>query len=107
MAIFERIPAGTAPARPATTTPSAVQNRMRQFESYASEVAAGEVGVLEPEHAETTRSLAMRMSRAATRLGREIETWSADGKLYFKVEGAKKTPSARLELGKKPSSKRS
>ncbi len=106
MAIFERIPAGTAPARPTTTTPSAMQSRMRQFESYATDVGAGEVGVLEPENTETTRALAMRLSRAATRLGCEIESWPSDGKLYFRVESAKKATAAKMELGKKPSAKR-
>ena len=103
MATFERIPAGKAPPRPASTKPSGLQARMRVFERYAAEVGDGEVGVLEPEHSETTRGLAMRMSRAAGRLGRILESWPFEGKLYFKVESpaVTKPQSKRPKVGKK------
>lgn len=76
---------------------------MRAFEGYAADLGEGEVGVLEPEHGETTRGLAMRMSRAGKRLDRTVNSWTFDGKVYFKVESApakKKAKAKGLELGR-------
>ena len=60
--------------------------RMRQYEDFVKEVAPEEAGKLTPEEGETTRSLAMRVSRAARRVGKTAETWTRDGVVYFTVK---------------------
>ena len=59
--------------------------RMRQYESFVNDVGPGEAGKLTPEGDETTRSLAMRVSRAAKRVGRTANTWTRDDAVYFTV----------------------
>lgn len=59
--------------------------RMRQYEDFVNAVGADEAGKLMPEEGETTRSLAMRVSRAARRVGKTATTWTRDDAVYFIV----------------------
>ena len=45
----------------------------------------GNVGELELATDENIRSVKVRLRRAATRVGSEIEIWDADGKVYFRA----------------------
>jgi len=83
MAKFTTIRADQAP-QPTKQTggPSA---RMREYEGYVTSVKRGEVGKMEPGQNESARGLALRVSRAAKRLGKETDTWVVDGALYFRV----------------------
>ena len=59
--------------------------RMRQYEDFVNQVGPDEAGKLTPEGDETTRNLAMRVSRAARRVGKTADTWTRDGVVYFTV----------------------
>ncbi len=59
--------------------------RMRQYEDFVNAVGPDEAGRLVPEEGETTRNLAMRVSRAASRVGKTANTWTRDGVVYFTV----------------------
>ena len=59
--------------------------RMRQYEDFVNAVGPDEAGKLTPEGDETTRNLAMRVSRAARRVGKTANTWTRDGVVYFTV----------------------
>jgi hypothetical protein len=55
-----------------------------QYEEYVQAVNS-DVGELELSPDEQARSVKVRLRGAATRLGREIEIWDADGRVYFRV----------------------
>ena len=83
MAAFAVIDKAKAPAPP--RKPWRHDSQMRLFEGYVASLKAGQAGRLTPTAAETTRGLAVRVSRAAKRLNRDVETWTADGAVYFVV----------------------
>jgi hypothetical protein len=62
-------------------------HRMREYERYVDSVADGSVGRLTPADGETPRSIALRVSRAAKRMDRPIDTWIVDNIVYFKRRG--------------------
>lgn len=59
--------------------------RMREYENYVTAVKGGQVGKLAPAKGESSRGLALRVSRAGKRIGKSVDTWVVDGKVYFKV----------------------
>ena len=81
MVQFSKLRASAAPRRMNQTG----SVRMRQYEDFVKEVGPDEAGKLTPEGDETTRSLAMRVSRAAKRVGKTANTWTRDGVVYFTV----------------------
>lgn len=83
MAEFSVIKESEAP-RP-VRQPRSLAVRMRQYEQYLAEVAPGKVGRLTPSGGESLRALTLRISRAAKRTGRSIQTWIADDAVYFSV----------------------
>lgn len=83
MAEFTVIKDTEAP-RPARQT-GRLAPRMREYEKYVESVPAGRAGKLVPAPGETPRAIAMRISRAARRLGRSANTWVVDGVVYFTV----------------------
>ena len=83
MAKFTRVKSSVAPGPMRST--GKLTARMRQYEDYVSAVKSGEVGQLIPDEGETTRGLALRVSRAAKRVGKTADTWVRDGSVYFVV----------------------
>jgi hypothetical protein len=65
-------------------TSRAVQEQHRLYEGFIRDVGAGRVGELQLESNEQMRSVKVRLRRAASRLGVELEVWDADGRIYFK-----------------------
>ena len=78
-AVIDRAKAPAQPVRPNGTS----QNRMRQYETYVLGIKKGQAGRLVPTEPETSRGIAHRVTRAAKRAGASIETWVADGAVYF------------------------
>ena len=56
---------------------------MRQYETYVRGVKKGQAGRLAPTGPETTKGVALRVRRAARRLGASTNVWVADGAVYF------------------------
>ncbi len=83
MAEFSVVKESEAPKQ--TTYPNAIKKRMAAYESYVGQVGKGKVGKLEPTQAETTRALALRISRAGVRSGKTVRTWVVDGAVFFTV----------------------
>ena len=72
----------------------AVQEQQRLYEAFIRDVD-GNVGELQPSAGEQLRSIKVRLRRAATRVGSEIEIWDADGKVYFKTAARRGRPRKR------------
>lgn len=70
---------------PRTTSNRTMQEQHRLYEGFIHQLN-GKVGELELEAGEAIRSVKVRLRRAATRLSLPIQTWDADGKVYFKAE---------------------
>ena len=58
---------------------------MAEYESFVNGVKKGQVGKLSPSAGETARGVALRITRAGTRIGRSVDAWVADGVVYFKL----------------------
>ena len=69
---------------PPHRTSKAVAEAQQQYEGYIREIN-GEVGELELDPEENLRSVKVRLRRAANRLGRELQIWDANGRVYFQV----------------------
>ena len=67
MATFSKVKAADAP-KPAKQT-GRLAARMREYETYVTDLKAGEVGKLVPDKDESARGIALRIGRAATRAG--------------------------------------
>ncbi len=83
MVKFSTIKASAAPGPMRQT--GRLTARMRQYEDYVNSVKSDEAGKLTPEEGETARGLALRISRAAKRVGKTADTWVRDGSVYFVV----------------------
>ncbi len=83
MAKFATIKASAAPGPMRQT--GRLTARMRQYEDYVNSVKSDEAGKLTPEEGESARGLALRISRAAKRVGKTADTWVRDGSVYFVV----------------------
>jgi len=70
-----------APSRSSRT----VREQQTLYETFIAQVD-GNVGELELSPSEQIRSVKVRLRRAATRIGTNLEIWDANGKVYFKTE---------------------
>jgi acyl-CoA reductase-like NAD-dependent aldehyde dehydrogenase len=84
MATFTTITRKDAPARRPQASRAAAL--MREYEDYLKALKATEVGRLIPDDGESTRSLVLRVCRAARRLDRKATTWIVDGAVYFQSQ---------------------
>jgi hypothetical protein len=60
----------------------AVQDVQRLYDGFIRDIGA-DVGELELGPTEAVRSVKVRLRRAATRTGTELQIWDANGKVYF------------------------
>ena len=61
------------------------QSKKRSENMSASLRVNGDVGELDLGPDETSRAVKVRLRRAATRLGKDIESWDANGRVYFRL----------------------
>jgi hypothetical protein len=83
MAKFNKISESEAP-RPARQS-GRLALRMRLYEEFVGSLKHKEVGKVSPEEGETARGIALRIGRAARRVGKTSETWVVDNIVYVKV----------------------
>ena len=69
----------------------AIRDAQLQYEEYVQAINS-DVGELELSPDEQPRSVKVRLRRAATRLGRDIEIWDANGRVYFRVASKRGRP---------------
>ena len=62
----------------------AVREQQEVYEGFIRQIGEN-VGELTPSAGEQVRALKVRLRRASTRLGVQIEIWDANGKVYFVV----------------------
>ena len=67
----------------------AVREQQEQYEGFIKQIGS-DVGELELAAGEQVRALKVRLRRASTRLGSQIDIWDADGKVYFATSGPKR-----------------
>jgi hypothetical protein len=58
---------------------------MVEYEGYVASLKKGQAGKLVPDPTESPRSIALRVSRAAKRLGRPLDVWTVDDAVYFRL----------------------
>ena len=83
MATFSVIDASLAPPQHRPSSP--LRERMSEYEGFVRMVKGGHVGRLVASASENERSLMLRVGRAATRIGKAVDSWAVDGIVYFKV----------------------
>jgi hypothetical protein len=54
------------------------------YEGFIREVGSGDVGELELAPGDQIRSVKVRLRRAASRIGIDLEIWDANQKVYFR-----------------------
>ena len=67
----------------------AVREQHEMYEGFIKQIGS-EVGELETAADEQVCSLKVRLRRASTRIGTQIQIWDADGKVYFSTTTAKR-----------------
>ena len=83
MASFEVLTEKQAPPRP-SGAPSRKQADMCAYEGYVTSLKKGQAGKLATSPGETTRSVTVRVRKAAARLGRAVDVWSVGDEVYFR-----------------------
>jgi hypothetical protein len=83
LAEFSVLKESEAP-RPART-PSALRTRMAEYERYVRSVKRNQAGRITPGPGESARGIALRVSRAGSRIDRPVKVWVVDEVVYFSV----------------------
>ncbi len=65
----------------------AVREQQELYEGFIKQIGEN-VGELEPSSGEQIRALKVRLRRASTRLGVQIEIWDANNRVYFAARAA-------------------
>ena len=62
----------------------AVREQQQKYDDFVRRIETGEVGDLELEAGENVRSVKVRLRRASTRVGVDVDIWDASGHVYFR-----------------------
>lgn len=84
MAKFTVVKRSDIPA--ATKQSGRLAARMREYDRYIDNLKPDEGGKLTPTEGETARGIALRISRAAKRKGRNADTRIVDNTVYFTID---------------------
>ena len=71
-------------APPPSRSSKAVREQQQKYNDFIRCIEASEVGDLELEPQENVRSVKVRLRRASSRIGIDIEIWDAAGHVYFR-----------------------
>ena len=66
-----------------TTGSRAVRELQAQYDGFLKTIDSSEIGELELESKESIRSTKVRLRRASTRLGIDLNIWDVNGHVYF------------------------
>jgi hypothetical protein len=61
-----------------------VREQQQKYDDFIRRVEVNDVGDLELEPGENLRSVKVRLRRASSRLGIDIDIWDANGRVYFR-----------------------
>ena len=62
----------------------AVREQQQKYDDFVRRIETGEVGDLELEAGENVRSVKVRLRRASSRVGVDLDIWDASGHVYFR-----------------------
>jgi len=62
----------------------AVREQQQKYDDFVRRIDTGEVGDLELEPSENVRSVKVRLRRASSRVGIDLDIWDANGQVYFR-----------------------
>jgi hypothetical protein len=71
-------------APPPSRSSRAVREQQQKYEEFVRRIDTGDVGDLELEAAENVRSVKVRLRRASSRIGVDLDIWDANGHVYFR-----------------------
>jgi len=61
-----------------------VREQQEKYDDFVRKIDASDVGDLELEPAENVRSVKVRLRRASSRVGVDLDIWDVNGHVYFK-----------------------
>lgn len=70
-------------APPPSRSSRAVREQQQKYDEFVRKIDTNDVGDLELEPNENLRSVKVRLRRASSRLGLDIDIWDANGHVYF------------------------
>ena len=62
----------------------AVREQQQKYDEFVKRIEVSDVGDLELDAGENLRSVKVRLRRASSRLGTDIDIWDANGRVYFR-----------------------
>ena len=62
----------------------AAREQQQKYDGFIKSVEGTDIGELELDPGENLRSVKVRLRRASSRLSVDIETWDANGRIYFR-----------------------
>ena len=62
----------------------AVREQQQKYDEFVKRVELNDVGDLELEPTENVRSVKVRLRRASSRLGIDLDIWDVNGHVYFR-----------------------
>jgi hypothetical protein len=62
----------------------AVREQQQKYDDFIRSIDTSEVGDLELEPNENVRSVKVRLRRASSRIGVDVDIWDANGHVYFR-----------------------
>ena len=71
-------------APPPSRSSKAVREQQQKYDDFIRSIDPSEVGDLELEPNENVRSVKVRLRRASSRIGVDVDIWDANGHVYFR-----------------------
>jgi len=62
----------------------AVREQQQKYDEFVRPIEVSDVGDLELEPGENVRSVKVRLRRASSRVGLDLDIWDANGHVYFR-----------------------
>lgn len=62
----------------------AVREQQQKYDEFVRQIDTADVGDLELEPSENVRSVKVRLRRASSRIGVDLDIWDVNGHVYFK-----------------------
>ena len=71
-------------APPPSRSSRAVREQQQKYDEFVRQIDTSDVGDLELEPSENVRSVKVRLRRASSRIGVDLDIWDVSGHVYFK-----------------------
>jgi hypothetical protein len=71
-------------APPPSRSSRAVREQQQKYDEFVRQIDATDVGDLELEQGENVRSVKVRLRRASSRMGVDLDIWDVNSHVYFK-----------------------